>query len=290
MGRRCIDVRMATAVSVLGFLMGCGVQSPPKDELAGIRAAIPAEVAGWQRGEAEIYDTETIFSYIDGHAEVYLSYGMKRCLAVRYTASNGEGDIVLDLYEQASSADAFGVYSYDREGADVEIGQGAVQRPGWLSFWKGHWYGSVYAEGESASASEAVLAIGRAAAEAITGGGAAPALVGDLPSAGLDTKSVRYLHAQEILNGVVYIGFDNVFGLVPETDAVLGRYDRDEGSGWLMLVQYPQEIDASRAELGAREAGLIVRRNGSRLVAVLEPKSDEIAEILLGDAMGGSNE
>ena len=62
MGRRCIDVRMATAVSVLGFLMGCGVQSPPKDELAGIRAAIPAEVAGWQRGEAEIYDTETIFS------------------------------------------------------------------------------------------------------------------------------------------------------------------------------------------------------------------------------------
>ncbi len=270
--------------------MGCGVQSPPKDELAGIRAAIPAEVAGWQRGEAEIYDAETIFSYIDGHAEVYLSYGMKRCLAVRYTASSGEGDIVLDLYEQGSAADAYGVYSFDREGEDVDVGQGAVLRAGWLSFWKGHWYGSVYAEGESASARDAVLAIGKAVADAIVEEGERPALVGELPPAGLEPKSVRYLHAQEILNGVVYLGFENVFGLGPETEAVLGRYDRQDGAGWLMLVEYPQDIDASRAEIVAREAGLAVLRSGSTLAAVLEPEPNDIAQILLSEAMGGDHE
>lgn len=290
MGRRGVDVRLAACFVASGFLMACGSPPPPVDELAGIRAALPVEVSGWRAGREAVYDSETIYSYIDGHAEVFLAYGMKRCFAARYVAPEGEPDIVLDLYEHASPADAFGVLSVDRDGEVADVGQAAVLRPGWLSFWKGHWYGSVYAEGDSDAAREALLALGRAAADAIHGEGEPPALVGELPNDGLEEKSVRFLHAQEILNGIVYLGFDNVFGLEPETDAVIGRYDRAAGSGWLLLVDYARESDASRAAVRSREAGIAVLQRGTRLAAVIEPEPDVFSQILLAEVMGGEND
>ncbi len=274
-------------VPLVGMLMTCGAEPPPVDELELVTATLPLEVAGWRAVDGgEVYDTETIFQYIDGHAEVYLAYGMERCLARRYSGPDGEPGIVLDLFELASAEDAFGVFTHDRDGDEIDIGQGALLRTGWLSFWKGRWFGSVYAEGESEAAYDTVIAIARAAADAITDEGEAPALVSELPVDGLDERSVRFFHTQEILNSVVYLGFDNVLRFGPETDAVLGKYERQVGSGWLLLVDYPDVETASWAEGAGTEAGLIVRRDGARLAVVLAPAPATAADGLLADAMG----
>ncbi len=249
---------------------------------------MPTTVAGWQSvDDGQIYDTESIYSYIDGHAEVYMAYGMVRCVSQRYSGPEGEPDIVLDLFEQGSAADAFGVFTHDRDGEEVDVGQDGLFRHGWLSFWKGHWFGSVYAEGESEASKEAVLTLGRAAADAITEVGEIPPLVAELPMEGLDPRSVRFLHTQEILNGVVYLGYENALQFGPEVDAVVGRYQRPEGGGWLLLVDYPDDASAETAEGGATEAGIAVRRKGSRLVAVLAPEPQAAGDGLLADAMGG---
>jgi len=270
-----------------GFLMACAAEPPPIDELKRVGAALPTEVAGWRAtGDDVIHDTETIFQYIDGHAEVYLAYGMSRCFARRYSGSESEPDIVLDLFELASAADAYGVFTHDRDGDEVDVGQGALLRTGWLSFWKGRWFGSVYSEGESEPAYDAVIAIARAAAAAITEEGEVPALVSELPVDGLDLRSVRFLHTQEILNSVVYLGFENVLRLGPEIDAVLGRYEREDGNAWLLLINYPDTEMASRAEDAAAEAGLAVRRDGARLATALAPEPVSAADSLLADAMG----
>ena len=277
----------AVGTMLAGILMSCAAEPPPVDELELVTAALPHEVAGWlATADDQIYDTETIFQYIDGHAEVYLAYGMERCLARRYSGPEGEPDIVLDLFELASAEDAYGVFTHDRDGDDIDIGQGALLRPGWLSFWKGRWFGSVYAEGESDPAYDAVIAIARGAADAIADEGEAPALVGELPATGLDARSVRFFHTQEILNSVVYLGFENVLRFGPETDAVLGKYERQDGSGWLLLVDYPDVETASWAEGAGTEAGLAVRREGARLAVVLAPEPATAADGLLAEAMG----
>ena len=270
-----------------GILMACAAEPPPIDELDLVATALPSEIAGWRAlGGDQVYDTETIFQYIDGHAEVYLAYGMKRCLARRYSGPSGEPDIVLDLFELASAADAYGVFTHNRDGDEVDVGQGALLRTGWLSFWKGRWFGSVYSEGESGPAYDAVIAVARGAADAIAEEGEVPALVSELPVEGLDVRSVRFLHTQEILNGVVYLGFENVLRFGPEIDAVLGRYEREDGNAWLLLVNYPDVETASWAEDTAAEAGLAVRRDGARLAAALAPEPASAADPLLADAMG----
>ncbi len=277
----------AVGTLLVGILMACAVEPPFVDELELVAAALPSEVAGWQAtSDDEIYDTETIFQYIDGHAEVYLAYGMSRCLARRYSGPSGEPDIVLDLFELESPADAYGVFTHNRDGDDVDVGQGALLRTGWLSFWKGRWFGSVYSEGESGPAYDAVIAVARVAADAIAEEGEVPALVSELPVDGLDERSVRFLHTQEILNSVVYLGFENVLRFGPEIDAVLGRYQRKDGKAWLLLVNYPDVETATWAEGSAAEAGLAVRRDRARLAVVLAPEPASAADSLLADAMG----
>lgn len=275
-------------VSLIGALMACSDGTTRTDLSGTADPVMPTEVAGWRSvDDGQIYDTESIYSYIDGHAEVYMAYGMVRCLSRRYSGPEGEPDIVLDLFEQASAADAFGVFTHDRDGEDVDIGHGGLFRHGWLSFWKGHWFGSVYAEGESAASKEAVFALGRAAADTIAEVGEVPPLVAELPADGLDPRSVRFLHTQEILNGVVYLGYENALQFGPEVDAVVGRYQRPGGGGWLLLVDYPDDATAELAEGGAIEAGIAVRRRGSRLAAVLAPESQAAGDGLLADAFGG---
>ena len=268
--------------------MGCSDETKEPGLNGNVEPVIPTDVAGWRSvDQGQIYDTESIYSYIDGHAEVYMAYGMVRCLSRRYSGPEGEPDIVLDLFEQASASDAFGVFTHDRDGEEVDIGQGGLFRHGWLSFWKGHWFGSVYAEGESVASKEAVLALGRAAADAMTEVGEVPLLVAELPTDGLDPRSVRFLHTQEILNGVVYLGYENALQFGPEVDAVVGRYQRPEGGGWLLLVDYPDDASAELAEGGGIEAGIAVRRQGSRLAAVLAPEPQAAGDGLLADAIGG---
>ncbi len=254
------------------------------------------ELAGWTAdGDVTGYDTESIFSYIDGHAEVYLAYGMKRCVSRRYLSSGSADEIVVDLFEMASPADAFGVFSHDRAGEEAAVGQGGIFRHGWLSFWKGSWYGSVYATGGGDGVRQAVLDVGRAVADALEGGGGVPELVARMPSTGLDPASVCYLRSPQILNAHVFVGGDNPFGLGPGVQTVVGKYDLGGAVASLVLTQYPDEsaaVEAARRiaegvpDDGIRPA-MVVGRRGVYLAAVVGVLSDDQSAALLEAALGG---
>lgn len=257
---------------------------------------LPPEAGGWTAaGNEEVYDAESIFAYINGHAEVYLAYGMQRCISRRYILEDGDAEIVVDLFEMASPADAFGVFSHDRTGEIVAVGRGAIFRHGWLSFWKGRWYGSVYSSGGDEGAREAVLEVGRSVADSLEGGGEVPALVDRMPAAGLDPASVCYLHSPQILNAHVYLGGDDLFGLAPGVGAVVGKYDLGGNDIHLILVQYPDEAAAEMVEArvraddgaGGERPAMVFGRNGGLLGAVVGTETDEGVESLLEEALGG---
>jgi hypothetical protein len=274
----------------------CG--SPPVDETDSMTPLeIPADAAGWAAaGEPETWDTETIYAYIDGHAEVYLAYGMKRCVSQRYAAPAGDDEIVVDLFEMASPEDAFGVFSHDRAGEPVAVGNDGVLRHGWLSFWQGSWYGSVYAVGAGEGSADAVLAVGEAVAASLPEGGEVPALVHRLPAEGLEAQSATFLRSPHILNAHVWIGSDNLFELGPDGEAVVGKYELGESDAHLLLVRYPDETTAARVEARARtdtpandRPEMIVGRAGDLVAAVIGTDTGEAGVTLLERALGGDS-
>jgi hypothetical protein len=209
---------------------------------------LPDEAAGWKAAApADRYDRRTIFEYIDGHGEVYLAYGMEACHTRRYAGPEGEGAVVVDAFEMASPADAFGVYTHSREGEPAEVGQGGSYGYGTLFFWKGRYFVSLYAERESERARGAVMALGRAVAASIGETGDPPALARRLPREGLDEASLVYLRHPRILEAHVPVGPDNPLGVGPQAPAVTGRYRAGGGTADLVVVEYPDEAAAETA-------------------------------------------
>lgn len=249
--------------------------------LAAVLAANrPGEVAGWTAdGPAARYDAATIFDYIDGHGEIYLAYGMRSCVARRFKGPPGEGEILVDLFEMGSADDAYGIFTHAREGDPAGVGEESSFGAGTLAFWKGSMFVSITAERSTERSRGAVLALGRAEAARIAPKGARPALVGYLPRAGLDERSIVFLRHPIILAAHLDVGSDNPLGVGPAALAALGRYRRAGSTGWTLIVQHRSDPDAEAAleafSAAILEKGGVTRRGESWWAAGRTPRSEE---------------
>jgi len=213
---------------------------------------LPSEAAAWKWDGKEMkYNSKTLFKYIDGAAELYLAYGFQN-LTVRRFEKSGQPPIVVELYEMASSEDAYGVFSFEHQDEAVGIGQGSEFGGGLLRFWKGKYFVSVYAEGEGTEVESGILKMGGAAANSIQAVGPEPKLVGFIPGKdlGLVDKSLRYLKSHVLLNQRFFIAHQNILNLNRKTEAVLAQYLQGKQKTQLLLIRYPdskEAVDAYRS-------------------------------------------
>jgi hypothetical protein len=239
-GRKGISGLLALALCLLAA-SGCRKVEVRLAEL------IPREVRGWKAlGRGATYDRKTLFDYIDGGAELYLSYRFRKLLAQRFQKA-GQPDIIVDLFDLGSSEEAFGVFTAEREEPEAGIGQGSEYAAGLLRFWKDRFFVSVWAERETPRARGAVLALGAAIAKGIKSSGNPPGLVRLLPAQGLAAPRVRYFHDHHSLNRLYFVADQNILGLDKHTDAVLAPYRAGRRAAHLLLVRYPSSEDARRA-------------------------------------------
>jgi len=211
--------------------------------------SVPSEADGWKWDKKEMnYPSRTLFQYIDGAAELYLAYGFEN-LMVRRFERPGQPPLTLELYEMASSEDAFGVFSFEHQDEAVGIGQGSELGGGLLRFWKGKYFVSIYAEGEGAEVESGILKMGRAVANSIRATGPEPKLVGFIPGRdfGLVDRSFRYLKSHVLLNQRFFISHQNILNLNRKTEAVLAQYRQDKHTTQLLLIRYPESKEAGDA-------------------------------------------
>ncbi len=222
---------------------------------SSLAAMFPAEIQGWKPAESDaIYDSETLFKYINGGAEIYRSFNVQTVLARRYT-KNGEPDIIADLFDMGSSEDAYGIYYHDlREGSEAGIGQGSELMESSLFFWKGRYFVSVMALGESKDTRGAVLDLGKAMAQAITDEGNEPDLLRLLPEKERLANQVYYFHDHHCLNAHYSLSGENLLDLSRQTEGILARYkpasainsQADTLTFALLLIRYTTIAEAQK--------------------------------------------
>jgi hypothetical protein len=264
------------------------------DQGRALASFIPAEFTGWTIEEDQVFDAETIFNYVDGAGEVYRSYNMKSLFARRF-AAKGKPALVVDLFDMGTSADAFGLFTHDLDGEDAATGQGSTYKGGLLSFWKGRYFASVYAEDETPETKQAVLRLGRKIDGAIRETGEKPALVSMLPPEGLQTKDIRFFHNHSVLNYHFFVADENILQLDQTTAAVLASYGDKDVRSRLLVVRY-SGVEKAEAALDsfvkaympdARGAGIVrtedgnwtaARRKDRLVIIVFQAPSREFAE------------
>jgi hypothetical protein len=211
--------------------------------------SLPTEVEGWKWDGKEMkYNTRTLFDYMDGAAELYLAYSFQNLTVRRFEKPN-KPPITVELYEMASSEDAYGVFSFERQEEPIGIGQGSEFGGGLLRFWKGRYFISIYADGEGTEVEPTILKTGRATANSIRAMGPEPKLIDLIPgnAFGLIDKSVRYLKSHVLLNQWFFIAHQNILNLSRKTEAVLAQYLRDKEKTQLLLIRYADTKEAGGA-------------------------------------------
>ncbi len=183
------------------------------------------------------YDHQTIFDYMNGAGEVYLSFDFRGMLVRRFEKPDQE--LTIEVYDMGNPADAFGIFARSRSGADIGIGQGSQQWAGQVNFWKDRYYVSVYTLRETEASNQDVLELAGAIAENITGVGQLPEILTMLPSEDLVEETIRYFHLHTDLNRWYFISDDNILGLDPSTEAVMANYESGEEYRYLLVVRYP---------------------------------------------------
>jgi hypothetical protein len=286
-GRRAVlaGVLVAMASSALG-------------DVKDLARAIPNTVLAFAAsGKDAVYDRKTLYDYMDGGAEVILAFDFKDVLVRKFKDPAGE-EIDLDIYDMGSAAEAFGIFSCDRQSGPAGIGQESEYGSGLLRFRQGRYFVSIMTPGDETKAGPAILALGKEVAARLGPPGAYPNLLALLPGRGLVKNRTSFFHDVVNLNNRFFIASENILFLNRTTDCALAEYPGPAGETVkLLLVRYPKdedaraahqsflraflrEADASGAARTENHTWTLARLQGTHLAIVFDAPTKAAAEAL----------
>jgi len=178
---------------VVGILAGLTVM------VAIGRAAGPSgvfpEVSGWTLTPGEkTYTRTNLWDIIDGAADVFLSYGFIDLSIARYEDSSGT-DVRIELYRHSSRANAFGIYSQERnpDYRFIDVGTQGYIEDGVLNFLCGTYYVKLTSQRAGREGREAMMLLALRVEEHLKQAKGLPATLTLLPTEGRLVNSEAYV-------------------------------------------------------------------------------------------------
>jgi len=213
---------------------------------------LPGSVEGWTLYKPDkIYTSETLYDYIDGGAELYLSYGMKEVASRIITQVDNE--IRIEIFDMVEAKNAFGVFTHTRTHDEKLFGQGSQYFTGTQIFWKDNYFIAITANDENESIINTIQCIATEIDSRIHSSGEIPQIVDLIPEMGLEADGYLYFHHYIWLNSYYYIANDNFLNIGPDTDAILAKYHLNDRCCFLLIVKYSGAEIASEAENAFRK-------------------------------------
>src|SRR5262245_47609568 len=198
---------------VLFLLVGCDSRAATLADLLPKAGAIP----GWTLAEqARLYNHHNLYDMVDGQAEAFFVYGFEQVATQRY---QNEADALLEvaLWQLATPADAYGLFSSGRAGTPVKIcpatasegcREGDSDAGRRLAFWQDRYYIQVY--GRQPLPDADLRAFAQAVSAALPAGGEPPALVNRLPQEELAERSFIFFHEEISIQNEIWLGGENI--------------------------------------------------------------------------------
>jgi hypothetical protein len=196
-----VTSRAPTAALLLVLLVGCGAVEAPVEQTSDLFNLLPPEpeLTGWSISEGPVrYTPETLYEYINGGADRYLTHGFQQLLHVRYQLGDDFlAGVTLDVYDMGAELGAFGIYSAARApGVEVHPWGAEGYRSGPIAAaWKGAFYVHGEADDRRPELIEMLERLVAGVCERASGDPSMPAALDPLPVAGRVAQSERYVPA-----------------------------------------------------------------------------------------------
>ncbi len=113
-----------------------------KEDVSSLHFLLP-DVVTWKIPEApQDYFPETLFEYINGAAEIYLSYDFKELTVGQYEKGDSNASLIIEIYDMGNEKNSFGIYSAERfpDSQFISIGNQGYLEEETLNFIVGKYY------------------------------------------------------------------------------------------------------------------------------------------------------
>jgi hypothetical protein len=193
-GRRQVKKRGIIHFVFLLCAIAGGVQVPLAFGSGSKGLAFPG-VEGWRSsGEPQTFSPEDLYQYIDGGADLYLTYDFQGLEVLEYQ-NEKEATVTVEVYHHQTPNDAFGVYSQERPPAPEFLAVGTQGHIGedFLNFFAGPYYVKTSTYQAGAEAREVLISFSKKVAEALGEKGELPSILKSFPSEGKVTNSEKFI-------------------------------------------------------------------------------------------------
>lgn len=266
-----------------------------------LASILPHEINGWSIVETDrLFDNETLYDYIDGSAEMFLSFGFSNVFNRIYSRPN-QPDIIIDLFDMNSSFDAYGVFSHSVGKVEYEFGQQSQRTEGAIIFWKNNYYVSILCHPETNQSKQAIYDLAKIIDKSITETGELPPVLKFLPQENLVNESIRYFRHYNWLNSHTFISNDNILNIDQNTHGLFARYVQGNDNTIFLLIMYPDNSLAEIAlnkfiknyreriavdQIAKNENGLWIgiKRIENFILGIFDSTKKDFAEKVLSDA------
>ncbi|MGQ9800925.1 MAG: DUF6599 family protein [Candidatus Saccharicenans sp.] len=205
-----------------------------------LKSLLP-RIDGWQfQEEPQFYSPGTLFEYINGASEAYLSYDFQELLVAEYQKNGTETVITLEIYDMGSPLNAFGIFSSERypDNPDVNLGNAGYLEEEVLNFISGRFYVKLLCYNGGEETADYLKQLAREVEARIKDKAGLPDLFRLFPSEGRVKNSEKYIKKN-------FMGFD----FLSHGYIVLYREDKIEYEGLVIDCGSPAEAESRLQKL-----------------------------------------
>ena len=188
---------VAFAVVVAAVLVSTTVPARAQErQTSPALAALVPRLDGWAPSEAPRgYFPESLFEYINGAAESYLSYDFRELLVADLENKGTEATLTAEIYDMGDPLNAFGIYGAERYPENEPVGVGDLDylEGESLNLLAGRYYVKLLAFGLGGETEKILREAGSKIAGAVGAKTGLPPLVRAFPAEGLVARSEKYI-------------------------------------------------------------------------------------------------
>lgn len=153
------------------------------------------EVAGWKRSaEIHAFSPRTLYEYIDGAADLYLTYDFEELKAAEYQ-NEKKSSVTVDVYFHKTPIQAFGIYSQERlpEGNFINVGAEGYVESDTLNFLTGPYYVKISGYNTGPEDQGILLTFAKKVSESLGEKGSLPPILSSFPEEGKKKHSEKFI-------------------------------------------------------------------------------------------------
>lgn len=212
-----------------------------------MKEMLPYQIDGWTIGDTDHeYTKENLYEYINGGAELFISYSFEKCFTRIYTREE-HPDISIDIFDMGSSYNAFGIFAHSKESTENDYGQGSETSSNVIIFWKDHYFISLFLSYEDKKGKKTLEKLAKQIESNIIEEGEEPYVLRLLPQKSIIKESIRFFHNHVWQNTYYFIADSNILKINNNTEAILVKYQESNNRSLLLIVKYPENTEAQQA-------------------------------------------